>query len=368
MSHGLRLGVIGAGTITQSVHLESARRAGFTLTRVCDLSLSRAAEVSRLTGAGGTTDPAQVYGASDVDAVLIATPGRHAPLAVAALSAGKHVLIEKPVALSRSEIDAVSSAATNARRVAQVGYMKMYDPLMSAAAADVAALAGVRLVRITVQHPADALQIAHLRMAPPAQDADADLIAADDAAERAEVAAELPWAGEDLRTYYRNVLNGSVIHEFSVLRALGLPLPTRWTAEVFPELGGSEPASLLATATVGSSRYVLSWNWLPNLPAYEEDVTVLGTDGTVTLELARPYQVEAASVLTTVRAAPEGRRSTRTQGPAETGFLRQLDEFARCITTGAAPRSNLDGAARDLDQIRLLAEAIDRSHRELAHV
>jgi len=50
--------------------------------------------------------------------------------------------------------------------------MKMYDPLTQRAANAIAELTGIRLVRVTVSHPADAPQIQHLRMKPPVNDAD----------------------------------------------------------------------------------------------------------------------------------------------------------------------------------------------------
>ena len=359
MAHGLRLGIIGAGTITQAVHLEAARRAGFVVTSICDLSPSRAHEVALQTGARATTDPAEVFHAGDIDAVLIATPAAHGPLAVAALEAGKHVLIEKPVALSEGGIEDVRRAAAAAGTVAQVGYMKLYDPILPAAREALAALTDVRLVRVTVQHPADAPQVAHLRMRPALPDADPERIRLDDAAESAEVAAVLPDVPAGVRRYYRNVLNGSVIHELSLLRGLGLALPTRWDAEVFPALDGDEPGSLLATGAVGGTRYVLSWNWLPNLPAYAEEVVVLAGNGTLTFDVAPPYQLEAPSRLTVLRAAGDGAASVTTVvGPPETGFLRQLEAFAAAIASGAEPVADLAGALADVRQTRLLAEAV----------
>lgn len=129
----LKIGVIGAGTISQSVHIPSIHRAGLTLSWVCDLSASRAHEVAARTGARASTDPSEVFASDDVDAVLIATPGSHARLAAQAIRAGKHVLVEKPVALTLREIDELRDLAAEHSRVVQVGYMKMYDPLTATA-------------------------------------------------------------------------------------------------------------------------------------------------------------------------------------------------------------------------------------------
>lgn len=361
MGQALRLGVVGAGTISQSVHLESARRAGFEVTRVCDLSPTRASQVAKRIGSRGTTDPAEVLTADDVDAVLVATPGSHSAIAVAVLEAGKHLLVEKPVALSERGIRAVAEAAEGTGLVAQVGYMKMYDPMVRPAHEAITGLTGPRVVRVTVQHPADDPQVSHLRMGEAPSDVDPGVVAAGTRADAAEVALELPWAPDGLRQYFAGVLNGSVIHEFSLLRALGMALPDRWEAQVFPELSDVEPACLLATGAVGDVRYVLSWNWLPEAPRYQEEVVVLARDGGLTLDMARPYLLEDASRLRIVGRSDTGRREVVVDGPAETGFLRQLDHFAACIRGEATPLARVRDALKDVRQARLVAEGIGRS-------
>jgi len=63
-----------------------------------------------------------------VDAVVIATPNeQHAPLALAALRAGKHVLVDKPFALSSAEATAVIAAAREAERVVTVFQNRRFD-------------------------------------------------------------------------------------------------------------------------------------------------------------------------------------------------------------------------------------------------
>jgi predicted dehydrogenase len=64
-----------------------------------------------------------------VDAVVVATRhGDHADLAVAALDAGKHVFVEKPLALGARELDRVLAAARASRRVLTVGFNRRFAP------------------------------------------------------------------------------------------------------------------------------------------------------------------------------------------------------------------------------------------------
>lgn len=353
----IRISVIGAGIIAQSIHIPSILRAGFELVSVCDLSRSRAAEVAKRYGVEAATDPQAVFEDDRVDAVLIATPGSHAELTIAALRAGKHVLAEKPLALNAEELDRIEAAQSTAGTVLQIGYMKMYDPLAERARSAISELRDVRLVRVTVSHPADAPQIQHLRLHPPTNDTDSAAITSAIAYEEAQTTVALPGATPEFAAYFRNVIHGSLIHETSLLRGLGFDLPVVWTAEVFPKLAGGEPSSLLAIGTQGDTRFVLSWNWLPEYPEYDEELRVLGSNGRVEYHLAKPYVLEERSRLIVQRHDGQERQDTTYTEINETGFLRQLVAFAESIRDGAPVRANLAGVRRDVEVLIAIARA-----------
>jgi predicted dehydrogenase len=82
-------------------------------------------------GARWVTSADAVLGAADVDAVVIASPAAtHVELAIAALAAGKHVLVEKPLARRLDDARRVAAAAAAARpgTVAMVGHLMVYHP------------------------------------------------------------------------------------------------------------------------------------------------------------------------------------------------------------------------------------------------
>jgi predicted dehydrogenase len=71
---------------------------------------------------------------ADFDAVCIATPTfNHASIVIAAAQAGKHILCEKPMALTLDEADAMIAAARQADVVLQIGFMRRFDPAFCAA-------------------------------------------------------------------------------------------------------------------------------------------------------------------------------------------------------------------------------------------
>src|SRR5262249_37746762 len=97
-----RLGVIGAGSFAKSVLLPALKRLDVELRGVAPASGRSAQQTAERFGFGyAATDWRQVVDDPDVDAVLIATRhDLHAPVAAAALNAGKAVFLEKPMALS----------------------------------------------------------------------------------------------------------------------------------------------------------------------------------------------------------------------------------------------------------------------------
>ena len=353
----IRIAILGAGIIAQSIHIPSLLRAGFILDTVCDLSPSRANDVAARYGVRGTTSPNEVFSDPQIDAVLIATPGSHTELTIAALMAGKHVLAEKPLALNLAEVDRIEQAQRESGTVLQIGYMKMYDPLTQRAANAIAELTDIRLVRVTVSHPADAPQIQHLRMKPPVNDADRVEIDRANTYEIEQTNLALPGATPEFGAYFRNIIHGSVIHETSLLRGLGLQLPTEWTADVFPQLHGNEPSSLLAIGTSNDVRFIISWNWLPEYPEYNEEVKVLGSNGRVEYHLAKPYVLEERSRLIVQRHDGQERQDTTYTEINETGFLRQLVAFADSVNNGTPVRANLDGVRDDITTLTAIARA-----------
>ena len=77
-----------------------------------------------------STDWEEVLADEEVDAVVVATRhDSHAELAQAALRAGKHVFVEKPIGISRDEIDSLRDVALRSDPVFTVGYNRRYAPL-----------------------------------------------------------------------------------------------------------------------------------------------------------------------------------------------------------------------------------------------
>ncbi len=136
----LRAAVAGTGFIG-AVHAHAARRAGAHLVGVAASSVLSAREAAHALGAErGFADADSLVTAPDVDVVHICTPNHlHAPLARAALAAGKHVICEKPLAVDRAQAAELVRAADAAGAVATVPFVYRFYPLVREARARVAA-------------------------------------------------------------------------------------------------------------------------------------------------------------------------------------------------------------------------------------
>jgi predicted dehydrogenase len=124
----VRVAVVGAGYWGINHVRTFARLEGCQLVRVCDQSegsLKRAAGLAP--GARLGTSFAEVLADPEVDAVVLATPAvAHAPQSLEALAAGKHVFVEKPMALRVSDAEAVARRAEETGRTFMVGHLMLY--------------------------------------------------------------------------------------------------------------------------------------------------------------------------------------------------------------------------------------------------
>ena len=118
MSARLRWGLIGASTIAAQHMIGAIRANGGDVVAVMSASAERAkAFAAKHDIRRSTTDLAALVGGDDIDAVYISTTNElHRDQALAAADAGKHVLCEKPLALTLADARAIVARMPGARR------------------------------------------------------------------------------------------------------------------------------------------------------------------------------------------------------------------------------------------------------------
>jgi predicted dehydrogenase/threonine dehydrogenase-like Zn-dependent dehydrogenase len=147
------LGVIGAGAFARTALLP--RLKAMKDVRLHTLVTQRGASAQHSAASFGfevaATEEAAVLENADINAVLIATPhSAHAALTAAALKAGKSVLVEKPLALDRGELNAVIEARNASDGFLQVGFNRRFAPMSVAMRDKLSALPAPRFVLIRV--------------------------------------------------------------------------------------------------------------------------------------------------------------------------------------------------------------------------
>jgi len=126
----LRVGVIGCGSIAQHRHLpEYLVNKNVELAAVCDISQDRVNEVAVKYGVKAFTSFEELLSSGTVDAVSVCTSNDlHAPITIAALEAGIHVLCEKPMATSKQEAEGMIAAAKKSGKKLMIAHNQRFVP------------------------------------------------------------------------------------------------------------------------------------------------------------------------------------------------------------------------------------------------
>lgn len=128
----VRIGVVGAGRMGMNHARLLSKHEGFELVGVCDSNRWRAQMASWRAGGKAYTDYKDLI--ADSDAVIVAVPTElHFPVGLAAVEAGRHVLIEKPITSTVEEAKKLLEAAALRRVQLQVGHVERFNPAVLAA-------------------------------------------------------------------------------------------------------------------------------------------------------------------------------------------------------------------------------------------
>lgn len=127
----IRIGIIGTGGITQIKHLPFLSNYDEAeVVAVCDIDRNKAGAVAQKFGVPHFFRQAEdVLARDDIDAVFVCTPtNSHMSMTLAALAAGKHVLVEKPIARTAAEVQRMVDAAESAGRFLMTAMYHRFRP------------------------------------------------------------------------------------------------------------------------------------------------------------------------------------------------------------------------------------------------
>jgi len=360
----LKIGVIGCGGVAQMMHLPflANRPDLFQIEAVCDVDPVALAAVAALYHVPQRFADYRDLLALPLDAVLILSADPHSPQVIAAAQAGKHILVEKPLAVSLQELDAIGAAVQTAGVQLMVANMKRYDPAYAEAQRLLAGRTDLRHAQITVWHPDDAAYRTHYTLTPAPLQLDRvalpDEMGVCERTQHGAIADLIDLAlGPDRSAVEQRIgywiLASSIVHQINALRGL---------------LG--EPEEVLSThiwydgrGVQSTLRYshqllvTLTWLYLPGIKHYQEKYLFLAPEMRLELEFPSPY----------LRHFPTGLRiEGMERGMAYAkdvvvsyaeAFHEELLHFHHCVTTGATPRTGIDEARGDTRLAIAMAKA-----------
>jgi predicted dehydrogenase len=262
------------------------------------------------------------------DAVCIATPTfTHAAVATAAAQAGKHILCEKPIALTLDEADGMIAAARQAGVVLQMAFMRRFDPAFRAAREQIAAgdIGDPLVVRTLTRGPG----------LPPRW--------ACDPATSLGMLAEVNSHDFDTVRW----LAGS---EFSRVYAEAATLKAPQLKEEFPDFYDT----VVVSVRLASGALAVIDGCCPVGYGYDARVEVLGSSGVLFIGELR----ERALVRCTREEGVVTKQFTAWAKRFEAAYLAEDEHFVNCIRTGEPPEVTGEDGRRALEGVLAATRSI----------
>ena len=350
----LRVGIVGCGEVTQIMHLPSLYQLSdkFQVTALCDVSASVLAEVAntwRVTRR--FLDYHELIEQNDVDVILVANPNAyHAAVTLAAIEAGKHVLVEKPMCMTLKESDKIIAASREQPHVVvQVGYMRRYAPAFELACRLLPELGVIRLARVHDVLGQNALIIKDTSRVIRGNDIPADIVAEGQRLQEEAIVEAVAIGGTvgevipELRSAY-SLLLGLSSHDTSAMRELlGMPHGVLYAAQ---RQGG-----LYLTAAFDYGDYVCQFETgVDNIPRFDAHIEVYGTERVLRVQYDTPYVRNLPIRLLITEANGKGGTVERVEYPSwGDPFVAEWEAFHENITHQRTPKTSPADFRQDLE-------------------
>jgi predicted dehydrogenase len=336
--------VIGCGLIAQVMHLHYLRELSdrYEIAALCDVSSQAREACAREYGVRAQYASWQELIAHDLDAVFVLTSGSHAPAAIAAAGAGRHVLVEKPMCFSVAEGREMIDAASGAGVTLMVAYNKRYDPAYRRMQEKAREIDDLRLVRITTLESPIEPYVRHYNLhrgGPPAP----ELVASFAKDSEARYTRAIGEADDLARWAYNNVLLNSLVHELNAMRGLlGEPDELQY-ADI-------REAGLTIVFRYGATQVVLLWVDLPGIARYQMEFAFYSPDRRITLSFPSPFLRSAPTLLIDETGTPRYAETQRAEQVISyhESFKEELIHFHDCVTAGKQPVTSAEDTLHDI--------------------
>ncbi len=354
----IKVGIIGCGEVVQINHLPSLRYLEdlFEVVAISDISsnvLEKVGDMYQIPHR--TTNYQELLSLGEVEAVLIATPNPfHTEQTLAAIAAGKHVLVEKPMSITLEEADQVIEARKRSGLVVQVGYMRRYATSFLEALHRKDTMGNIRLARVH-----DVIGQNPLIIQPTSR-----VVKGDDVPEQARKEASQLYkkrvqeaigkAPEILYQVY-GLLLGLSTHDISAMRELlGMPDKVLYAAH------GS--CGSYVTTAFDYGEFICHFETgVDDIPRFDCHIEVYSSSSVLRVVYQTPYVRHLATRLEVIETVSPGNIHTEVVQPAfEDNFTQEWKSFYDNITLNKIPKTSPEDYRQDLEIFQDIIEAMKK--------
>jgi len=349
----LRVGVVGGGLVAQAMHLHylAAKPDRFAIAALAEPSRTvREALGARYGIPDLHADYRELLGAGGVDALVVCSPaGTHAEIVLAALDAGVHVFVEKPMCITLRDADAIVAAQDRTGLVVQVGTMKRFDRAYERMLAELpASAAQLRYVSVVVNDPEFAPFFGPGEIVR-GGDVPAEVIEATVASEREQVEEAVGSGDPDVVRAFSESYLGSMIHDLNVVHGLLERMDEPLPAAVVDGAWWNDGRAVTGAVRLASgARWDSAWIQLLDTFEYRESITLYFADSVRSLLFPSPWQKHRPTVYRRAERR-DGANAVQETTSYEEAFSRELDHFHACVSEGEPCRTPPEQARLDIE-------------------
>ncbi len=358
----IRVGFIGVGGIAQLSHFPMMRDLPdmFSIEAIHDISPSLCATIAKKYNVPKVYDSADALVADrDIDAVLVLTSDPlHCEMALKAIEAGKHVLIEKPVCMNSADVRALMEAEARHPGVCvMVGYMRRFSNAFLKAkallAADDRPVKYVRFRDIICEGGFYTGQTVRPMRSRGLSDMPAGSL---EQLQQMKYAQHSIALGEDATEMQRNayqMLLGLGCHSFAAVRELiGLPKEVK---AILTSGNGTHFVSLLQyDGFIGTYEMVND----QDVVQFDASIEIYQGDRLISIKYDTPYLRYLPDALKVIESTKDDTKTTLYGPDYHDPFKNELIHFHDCIANGAKPKTCLADSLEDITLFEQMAKMV----------
>src|ERR1700694_5707529 len=351
----IKVGVVGLGEVAQVVHLPilQAHFDQFDIAAICDISqelLSALGERYNVPAEHRYIDYEEIAAQSDLNAIFVLNSDEyHTDSALAAIHHGKHVLIEKPMCLTRHEADSIIKARDEAGGQVMVGYMRRYAPAFVEAAEHIHALEKINYARVRDIIGQNSQFVAQSSVVLRPSDIPAEAL--QDRAERARrlVKEAIGDAPPQLVGTYRLLCSLSS-HDLSAMRELlGMPKGV---------VAARQHGSFL-TALFDYETYTVSFETgIDHNRRFDAHIQVYGDAKEIRVQYNTPYIRQLPTQLFLTETHGESFEERVIRPTFTDAYVIELLHFHEVVTHNVQPKTSAEDFVHDLDLFDMIINAL----------